>query len=172
MSTTRGLIGEFAAIMSLSQGWQVIHCPQDQIDIIAFLENDYVRVQVKASSLRANQSSRKPGYHFRTAAVQPRRNCLTHPADIIAHCFSARRVVFYAASQPIQSTLLCHTHFVPTLSKRVGTRPYQSSMKGSYEQASEMIKHHEGLYRTPTKTARIYWIDVGRLIDESLGGGV
>ena len=57
MSTTRGLIGEFitcAAIMSLEQGWRVIHCPQDQIDIIAFLDNDLC-ASVKASSLRAKQ---------------------------------------------------------------------------------------------------------------------
>ena len=102
MSTTRGMIGEFvtcAAIMSLSQGWKVIHCPQDQIDIIAFLDNDFVRVQVKASSLRANQSSRKPGYHFQNGSGSAKKK-LPDPSkqDIIAHCFlDARRVVFYAA---------------------------------------------------------------------------
>ena len=102
MSTTRGMIGEFitcAAIMSLEQGWRVIHCPQDQIDIIAFLHNDYVRVQVKASSLRANQSSRRAGYHFQNGSGSAKKK-LPDPTtqDIIAHCFlDARRVVFYAA---------------------------------------------------------------------------
>ena len=102
MSTTRGMIGEFitcAAIMSLSQGWRGIHCPQDQIDIIAFLDNDFVRVQVKASSLRANSSSRRPGYHFQNGSGSAKKILPTaSKQDIIAHCFlDARRVVFYAA---------------------------------------------------------------------------
>ena len=102
MSTTRGLMGEFitcAAIMSLSQGWKVIHCPQDSIDIIAFLNKDFVRVQVKASSLRANQSSRRAGYHFQNGSGSSKKK-LPDPSrqDIIAHCFlDARRCVFYAA---------------------------------------------------------------------------
>ena len=91
MSTTRGLIGEFitcAAIMSLSQGWRVIHCPQDQIDIIAFLYNDYVRVQVKASSLSANKNGRKPGYHFQNGSGSDKKKLPdASRQDIIAHCF-------------------------------------------------------------------------------------
>lgn len=102
MSTARGLIGEFitcAAIMSLSQGWRVIHCPQDQIDIIAFLDKDFVRVQVKASSLRANKSSRRPGYHFQNGSGSTKKMLPdASKQDIIAHCFlDARRCVFYAA---------------------------------------------------------------------------
>lgn len=102
MSTTRGLVGEFitcAAIMSLVQGWRVAHCPQDQIDVIAFLDSDFVRVQVKASSLRAGTIGRKPGYHFQNGSGSAKKK-LPDPTtqDIIAHCFlDARRVVFYAA---------------------------------------------------------------------------
>jgi hypothetical protein len=96
------MIGEFitcASIMSLEQGWRVIHCPQDSIDIVAFLNNDFVRVQVKASSLRANNNSRKPCYHFQNGSGCKSKK-LPDPSkqDIIAHCFlDARRVVFYAA---------------------------------------------------------------------------
>lgn len=101
MSTIRGLVGEFitcAAIMSLLQGWRVVHCPQDGIDIIAFLHDDFVRVQVKSSSLRAS-SGRRPGYHFQNGSGSSKKK-LPDPTtqDIIAHCFlDARRVVFYAA---------------------------------------------------------------------------
>ncbi len=102
MSTSRGMIGEFitcASIMSLEQNWRVIHCPQDGIDVIAFLNNDFVRVQVKASSLRANQSNRRAGYHFQNGSGSAKKK-LPDPTtqDIIAHCFlDVRRVVFYAA---------------------------------------------------------------------------
>jgi hypothetical protein len=96
-------MGEFitcAAIMSLSQGWRVTHCPQDSIDIIAFDDDGlFVRVQVKSSSLRANQSSRRAGYHFQNGSGSSKKK-LPDPTtqDIIAHCFlDARRVVFHAA---------------------------------------------------------------------------
>jgi hypothetical protein len=58
-----------------------------------------VRVQVKSSSLRANQSSRRAGYHFQNGSGSSKKK-LPDPStqDIIAHCFlDARRVVFYAA---------------------------------------------------------------------------
>lgn len=103
MSTARGLIGEFitcAAIMSLEGEWRVTHCPQDSIDVIAFHDDGlFVRVQVKASSLRANSSSRRAGYHFQNGSGSAKKK-LPDPTtqDIIAHCFlDARRVVFYAA---------------------------------------------------------------------------
>lgn len=103
MSTTRGLMGEFitcAAIMSLEGDWRVTHCPQDSIDVIAFHDDGlFVRVQVKSSSLRANQSSRRAGYHFQNGSGSSKKK-LPDPStqDIIAHCFlDARRVVFYAA---------------------------------------------------------------------------
>jgi len=61
MSTTRGMIGEFitcAAIMSLSQGWRVIHCPQDQQDIIAHCFLDARRVVFYAAE-SVNQYSQR-----------------------------------------------------------------------------------------------------------------
>ena len=58
-----------------------------------------MRVQVKASSLRVNQSSRKPGYHFQNGSGSAKKKLPDlSKQDIIAHCFlDARRVVFYAA---------------------------------------------------------------------------
>jgi hypothetical protein len=49
--------------------------------------------------LRANNSSRRPGYHFQNGSGSTKKK-LPDPTtqDIIAHCFlDARRVVFYAA---------------------------------------------------------------------------
>jgi hypothetical protein len=64
--TTTGLMGEMlagAAILSL--GWRYSPCQQDRVDGLAFLDQTFLRVQVKtASLLRAKDGRASPRHHF------------------------------------------------------------------------------------------------------------
>ena len=64
-ATTTGLIGEHIALCSiLSMGWKATHCPMDRIDVLAFLDQTFLRIQVKTASLLGNKDGRSPGHHF------------------------------------------------------------------------------------------------------------
>ena len=46
--TTTGLIGEYiAAGVVLSLGWRVSMCQQDKVDLVAWKEDEYIRIQVR-----------------------------------------------------------------------------------------------------------------------------
>ena len=63
--TTTGLIGEYyAAGIVLSLGWRVSMCQQDKGDLIAWKEDEYIRIQVKTASLLLQKGKRLPSYHF------------------------------------------------------------------------------------------------------------
>ena len=65
MSTTIGLIGEYiAAAVVLSLGWRVSPCQQDKVDLLAWKENEYIRIQVKTSKKYIDEGRRSPRYHF------------------------------------------------------------------------------------------------------------
>jgi len=64
-ATTTGLIGEHIALCSiLSMGWKATHCPMDRIDVLAFLDQTFLRIQVKTASLLGNKDGRSPRHHF------------------------------------------------------------------------------------------------------------
>ena len=65
MSTTTGLIGEYhAAAIVLSLGWRVSMCQQDKVDLLAWKDDEYIRIQVKTASLLLQKGKRLPCYHF------------------------------------------------------------------------------------------------------------
>ena len=65
MSTTIGLIGEYqAAAIVLSLGWRVSMCQQDKVDLLAWKDDEFIRIQVKTASLLLQKGKRLPCYHF------------------------------------------------------------------------------------------------------------
>ena len=51
--TTKGLIGEYIFAGALLElGWKVSMAQQDSVDLIAWKDDQYLRVQVKSSTLR------------------------------------------------------------------------------------------------------------------------
>lgn len=62
-STKAGRIAEFFACGVIEDlGWQTSLCQQDGVDLIAFKDNEYIRVQVKGSSIK--KSLRNNGLQF------------------------------------------------------------------------------------------------------------
>jgi len=63
--TTTGLTGEyFAAGVVLSLGWRVSMCQQDKVDLLAWKEDEYLRIQVKTAQLSGEKDGRTSVYHF------------------------------------------------------------------------------------------------------------
>ena len=63
--TTTGLIGEyFAAGVVLSLGWRVSMCQQDKVDLLAWKNDEYLRIQVKTAQLSGEADGRTPVYHL------------------------------------------------------------------------------------------------------------
>ena len=64
-ATTTGLMGEYIALSAiLSMGWKATHCPMDRIDALAFLDQTFLRCQIKTASLLGNSDGRSPRHHF------------------------------------------------------------------------------------------------------------
>jgi len=69
--TTTGLIGEYiAAGIVLSLGWRVSMCQQDKVDLVAWKEDEYIRIQVKTAQLSGEKDARTPVYHFQFGSGQ------------------------------------------------------------------------------------------------------
>lgn len=69
MSTTTGLIGEYiAAAVVLQLGWRVSLCPQDKVDLVAWKDDEYIRIQVKTAKMSVDKGKRSPSYHFQLAS--------------------------------------------------------------------------------------------------------
>ncbi len=63
--TTIGLTGEYyAAGIVLSLGWRVSMCQQDRVDLLAWKDDEFIRIQVKTASLLLQKGKRLPSYHF------------------------------------------------------------------------------------------------------------
>ena len=63
--TLKGLEGEYIALAAITaMGWKATHCPMDRIDVLAFLDQTFLRVQVKTASLLGNKDGRSPRHHF------------------------------------------------------------------------------------------------------------
>ena len=67
--TTTGLIGEYlAAGIMLSLGWRVSMCQQDKVDLLAWKDDEYIRIQVKTAKMSTYETRRSPSYHFQLAS--------------------------------------------------------------------------------------------------------
>ena len=98
MSTTTGLIGEYitAAAILEQEGWQVSMAQQDDTDLVAWKDGVFMRVQVKASTLRSQADGRAPGYHFQTGSGGKKR-IKRSSYDIYALCAATDRRVWFQA---------------------------------------------------------------------------
>jgi len=69
LSTTTGLIGEYiAAAVVLSLGWRVSMAQQDKVDLVAWKDDEYIRIQVKTAKMAIGKGKRNPSYHFQLAS--------------------------------------------------------------------------------------------------------
>jgi len=98
-ATTTGLIGEMitsAAILCL--GWRVSHAQQDAVDLVAWMDQTFIRVQVKSAHIR-KQKHHNPCYQFQNGSGRVKKTLPTlDKMDVIAHCaIDARKVHFQAA---------------------------------------------------------------------------
>ena len=86
-----------AAIINL--GYRCVPCPQDGIDLLAFQDNVFMRVQVKSARLRKQKERSQPCYHHQLGSGRQKK---TRPNpevyDILARvAIDCRRVFFTAA---------------------------------------------------------------------------
>ena len=63
--TLKGLEGEYVALAAITaMGWKATHCPMDRIDVLAFLDQTFLRCQIKTASLLSNKDGRSARHHF------------------------------------------------------------------------------------------------------------
>ena len=83
-----------AAITSM--GWKATHCPMDRIDALAFLDQTFLRIQVKTASLLGNKDGRFPRHHFQLGHGSKKKHLPTKE-DYDVLCLvspNARRCLF------------------------------------------------------------------------------
>ena len=107
MSTTTGLIGEYyAAGVLLSLGWRVSLCQQDKVDLLAWKDNEYIRIQVKTARLSGEKDARAPVYHFQFGSGQ-KNKILPNEKDYDILCcvgLEHRKAVFMSIQQVQQKS--------------------------------------------------------------------
>lgn len=101
--TATGLVGEHiaAAIIIRETGFQTALCQQDKIDLLAWQDDFFVRVQVKSATMRQRTRNSKRGYQFQTGSGS-KKKILPTPKDVDIVCFvaiDARRCLFMASEQ-------------------------------------------------------------------------
>jgi hypothetical protein len=105
-ATTTGLIAEYIACAALlSAGLRVAMAAQDRVDLVAWDEDQFYRIQVKSSSLKF-MPQRNPGYHFNLASGSKKKT-LPKVSDYDIVCLVGiddRRCAFYATEQINQFT--------------------------------------------------------------------
>ena len=99
--TTKGLIGEYiCATALLGLGWKVSMAQQDSVDLLAWKDDQYLRVQVKSATLRLEKSRITTIYHFNNGSGRKKHIKGIDSYDILAHVgINHRRVVFNATEQ-------------------------------------------------------------------------
>ncbi len=98
--TTTGLMGEhLAAAAIIDLGYRAIPCPQDGIDLLAFRENIFIRVQVKSARLRKQRDRGTPCYHHQLGSGRDKKTKADpRTFDVLARvAIDQRRVWFTAA---------------------------------------------------------------------------
>jgi len=101
VSTTIGLIGEYAAASAiLSMGWRVSMAQQDAIDLLAFKDDAFLRIQVKTAHALLSKGRRNPSCHFQLGHGGNKRLPTIKDYDIVALVKPDTRLcIFY----PIQA---------------------------------------------------------------------
>jgi hypothetical protein len=80
-----GLIGEHIAAASiLSLGWRVSMCQQNSIDLLAFDNDTFLRIQCKASNPYLSKGRRQPSCHFQLGLGGQKRRATLEDYDIVA----------------------------------------------------------------------------------------
>lgn len=97
-ATKAGLIGEHlsaAAILQIGQDrWSAGLVQQDKVDVIAWDDVGFIRVQVKSSHLRRHRSS--PVFAFNVGSGLNKRIPTKEDHDIVCFCaIELRKVYFY-----------------------------------------------------------------------------
>ena len=130
--TTKGLIGEYICASALLElGWKVSLAQQDSVDLIAWNENEYLRIQVKSSTLRLEKSRITRIYHFNNGSGRKKHIKGVESYDILAHVgIDNRRCVFNATEQ------------IQTLSKRYRKEYFENNdiEYFSFEKALQIVR--------------------------------
>lgn len=95
--TTTGLAAEYiAAAAILELGWRVSMAQQDRVDLVAWSEDQFLRVQVKGSNIRHN-NGHAAGYHFQLGCGSAKKKLPSRDDyDVMALvAIPARRVLFF-----------------------------------------------------------------------------
>jgi len=130
--TTKGLIGEYICASALLElGWKVSMAQQNSVDLIAWKDNEYLRIQVKSSTLRLEKSRITRIYHFNNGSGRKKRIKGVESYDILAHVgIDNRRCVFNATEQ------------IQTLSKRYRKEYFENNdiEYFSFEKALQIVR--------------------------------
>jgi len=115
--TTTGLIGEYiAAAAILGLGWRVSMAQQDRVDMVAWQNDTFIRVQAKTASLLSAADGRSPRHHFQLGHGCKTKH-LPKPSDYDVLCLvspNARRVLFMPVTSIRQRSMrLPPSRFTP-----------------------------------------------------------
>lgn len=105
--TRTGLIGEYLACASILQMPGIRGASlsqQDKVDIVAWDDLGFIRVQVKSATLRQSDK-RVPSlkYGFNNGCGRAKRLPTTEDYDIICHCAIERRVCIFMAISSVKT---------------------------------------------------------------------
>ena len=136
-ATTVGLIGEHIAAASiLSMGWRVGMTQQDGVDLLAWDDRPYIRVQVKSASAYAYN---KGGYQFQLGSGSKSKKLPSiQQFDMMALvAVDQRRVKYLATEQVQQFTKRCTQRWFEDLENEID----------SFKYAIEIIEARNGLVK-------------------------
>lgn len=136
-ATTVGLMGEHIAAASiLSMGWRVGMAQQDSVDLLAWNNSTYIRVQVKSAS---PYECNKGGYQFQLGSGSKSKKLpSTQLFDMIALvAVDQRRVKYLATEQVQQFTKRCARRWFEDLENEID----------SFKYAIEIIEARNGLVK-------------------------
>ena len=96
-ATTTGLQGEYIALAAiLDLGWKAGHAPMDGIDVVAWHDNDFMRVQVKSARLRKQRDRGALTYHHQLGSGRDKKARPDQRVyDILARVAIDQRRVFF-----------------------------------------------------------------------------
>ena len=99
-ATTTGLQGEYIALAAiLDLGWKAGHAPMDGIDVVAWRDNDFMRVQVKSARLRKQRDRGALTYHHQLGSGRDKKARPDQRVyDILARVAIDQRRVFFSAA--------------------------------------------------------------------------
>lgn len=112
-----GLMGEMIAAASvIDNGWGVSHCPQDGIDLLAFKDDCFIRIEVKTANIHKEKRYRTPSYHFNCCKGGGEKRLINRSdADALALCNPDERLVLWL---PITSVSFKTRRIVPSAFSR------------------------------------------------------